>query len=63
MEGWKYKQMEWSSGDLIYAGYNMNVNAPDADGNWEIYKYTWDVSDIVKIQRANGTWTGRASLF
>ena len=62
MTGWKSKQMEYSTGTLIYAGYHLHTNAPDGDTQWEVIKYTYDGSDLTKIQKSEGTWTGRASL-
>jgi hypothetical protein len=62
MENPRYTQIEYSSSNPIYKGYNLKTNALDSDPNWEIFKFTYDGTDIVKIQVATGTWTARASL-
>lgn len=62
MKDWKRKKMEYDTGVIIYAGYNLHTNANDGDATWEIIKYTYDGTDIVDIQKSEGTWTGRASL-
>lgn len=62
MEGWKRKKMEYDTGSVIYAGYNLHTNAPDDDDQWEIIKYTYDGTDIIGIQKSQGTWTDRVSL-
>lgn len=62
MKDWKSKNMEYDTGAIIYAGYNLLTNAPDGDAHWEVIKYTYDGSDITKIQKSEGTWTDRASL-
>jgi hypothetical protein len=60
---WKCKQMAYDTGDVIYAGYHVDAKPSDDDPNWLIYKYTYTSTDLTKIQKIQGTWTGRASLF
>ena len=46
-----------------YIGLHSNVEATDTDEGWVVYKFTYSGSDITVIEKARGTWTGRASLF
>jgi hypothetical protein len=63
MEGYRSKQIEYDGSNLVlYKGYNLNTNAPDSDPNWEVIKFTYSGSNIIKTQKAIGTWTARASL-
>lgn len=47
----------------IYIGLNPSTNASDDSVAWVIYKFTYSGSNVTRIQKATGTWTGRASLF
>jgi hypothetical protein len=58
----KSTQIEYSTGNPIYKGYHRLTNAPDGDPNWWVIKYSYDGTDIVKIQETEGTWTARATL-
>lgn len=58
----KCTQIEYSAGNPIYKGYHWMTNAPDSFTDWWIIKYTYDGTDIIKIQELQGTWTGRATL-
>jgi len=46
-----------------YIGTHDAPNASDDDTSWQILKYTYSGSDVTQIQRANGAWSNRASLF
>jgi hypothetical protein len=58
----KCTQIEYSTGSPIYKGYHRLTNASDDDPNWWIFKYTYDGTDIVKIQESEGSWTNRTTL-
>jgi hypothetical protein len=63
MEGYRSKQLVYDGSNLIlYKGYNLKTQALDSDPDWEIIKFTYDGTNIVKTQKATGTWTSRASL-
>jgi len=47
----------------IYIGLNQTMTALDGASDWVILKFTYDGSNITQIQRAKGSWTGRAALF
>lgn len=47
-----------------YIGINSTSNDADTSGtNWLVYKFTYSGSDVTRIQRATGSWDGRAALF
>jgi hypothetical protein len=46
-----------------YIGLNENLSASDDDSDWVVLKFTYSGSNVTQIQRAKGTWTGRAGLF
>lgn len=46
-----------------YIGIHETNNASLDDPNWIIYKFNYDGSAITRIQKAKGSWDGRASLF
>jgi hypothetical protein len=58
----KCTKIEYSTGNPIYKGVHSMTNAPDSAVDWWIYKYTYDGTDIIKIQECEGTWTARATL-
>jgi hypothetical protein len=58
----KCTQIEYSSNNPIYKGYHVLTNAADSDPHWWVIKYTYDGTDIIKIQECEGTWTARATL-
>jgi len=60
---WKDKRLEYSSGNLVYRGYNTTNKASTSAQDWHIWKYTWSSGDLTRIQGPLvGTWDGRASL-
>ena len=46
-----------------YIGLNFDTIGNDDALNWVIYKFTYSGTDATRIQKANGSWTNRASLF
>ena len=46
-----------------YIGLNQTMTASDGDTDWVILKFTYGGSNVTQIQRAKGSWTGRAALF
>ena len=44
-------------------GVALDTNGSDDATNWVIYKFTYSGTDATRIQKANGSWTNRASLF
>ncbi len=52
------------SSNLIYKGVHEFHNTSQSDENWEIWKFTYDVSsNCTRIQGPlRGSWTGRAAL-
>lgn len=60
---WRDVRMEYSSGDLIYKGSHWLHDAATSDENWEVWKYTWDGSDLTRIEGPlTGAWDDRAAL-
>ena len=60
---WQSKKYDYTTGELDYSGFHKESNATDADGGWEIKKYTWLDGNCVKIQGPLiGSWTGRTLL-
>jgi len=60
---WKDRRYEYDTGDLIYRGVNTEPSASTSATTWHIYKYTWDVDDLVRLQGPlSGSWDGRAGL-
>jgi len=56
-------KFEWETGNCIYKGTNLDVDAADGDSGWTVYKYGYTGSDCTSIKVKPGTWTGRAALF
>jgi len=46
-----------------YIGLNQTLSASDNDDDWIVLKFTYSGSNVTQIQRAKGSWTGRAGLF
>ena len=46
-----------------YIGLNVTNGADTASEDWKIYKFTYSVSDVTRIQLAYGSWDNRVSLF
>jgi len=61
---WKDKQYAYdASGNMIYYGVHYLPNASTADGNWEVWKYTYGTDGITRIQGpVQGAWDNRATL-
>lgn len=60
---WQDVRMEYSGGDIIYKGAHFAHDAAIADNKWEIWKYTWDGSDLTRIEGPLvGAWDDRATL-
>lgn len=69
---WKYnalqKRFAWSLGttgatQLDYMGLHILPDAATTDPNWHILKYTWDGSEVSRIQGPLvGSWDDRAAL-
>ena len=50
-------------GNLIYRGVHEMHNIAVTDENWEVWKYTYTGSNVVRIEGPlRGTWDGRATL-
>ena len=60
---WRDTRMEYSDGDLIYRGVHYLHNPDTSEGSWEIWKYTWDGSDLVRLEGPlPGAWDNRTTL-
>jgi hypothetical protein len=59
---WGRIKREWSSGNVLYAGYHKDWQAADSDVDWTVEKYTWSGDDLIDYQVTYGSWTGRAGL-
>jgi hypothetical protein len=46
-----------------YIGQHTVRTAATSDPNWQIQKFTYSGSAITKIEKVNGAWDDRASLF
>lgn len=46
-----------------YIGINSENGASTDSVGWVIYKFTYSGTNATRIQKANGTWDGRAALF
>lgn len=47
-----------------YIGLNMRANADTGTSDWVVYKFTYNAgtTTVARIQKLNGTWTGRVAL-
>jgi hypothetical protein len=60
---WRDTRMEYTAGNLIYKGSSVHHNNSAGNTDWEIWKYTWDGDDLVRVEGPlPGSWTGKASL-
>jgi len=62
----KCKNYEYDSGNVIYKGEHWNTSPADGDPYWEVTKFTYSGSDVIKIQIVSGeqiNWTNRATYF
>lgn len=61
---WHDQRFEYSGSDLIYMGVHRLHNTAITDGEWAIWKFTWDGSSNLVRQQGplEGTWDGRAAL-
>jgi len=60
----KSKRYEFS-GDLpIYSAVHKSPTAADSDGNWLVWKYTYDGNSKLSLIQGpiRGSWNDRASL-
>ena len=46
-----------------YVGLNPQYNADGSEVNWVVYKFTYDGTDVTRIQKIRGSWDDRVSLF
>lgn len=63
--GIKYSYFQFDPDDSApnYIGKNTNSAALDGDSTWVIYKFTYSGSNVTKIVKKTGTWSGRVALF
>lgn len=47
----------------IYIGLNQKTDATDSTEDWIVYKFTYSGSAVTRIQKAQGSWTDRTTLF
>jgi hypothetical protein len=60
---WHDIRFEFVGKELIYRGTHYNHNTATSDDEWEIWKYTWDGGDPVRIEGPlRGAWDDRATL-
>lgn len=61
---WMDTKLDYTSGDLDYKGSSLSHKAStSASELWWIWKYTWDGTDLVRIEGPlTGNWDDRASL-
>jgi YD repeat-containing protein len=62
---WHEVRMEYgATGLLVYRGVHEIHDAAITDGNWEVWKYTYDTNGrVTRIEGpVQGTWDGRASI-
>lgn len=59
-----FKEIRFDPNDSapIYIGINKLEQTVD-DDRWVIFKFTYSGENVTVIERAIGSWTGRASLF
>jgi hypothetical protein len=46
-----------------YIGLHELTDAPTADPNWMIYKFTYSGTATTRTQKTKGSWDDRATLF
>ncbi len=60
---WRDVRLEYDTGNIIYKGVHFSHNAVTTDTGWEIWKYTYDGTDVVRIEGPlPGAWASRATL-
>lgn len=60
---WHDVRMDYIADQLIYRGAHYLHNRPTSDGEWEIWKYTWDGTGVSRIEGPlKGAWDNRATL-
>ena len=61
---WKDVRFDYGTGDLDYRGCNITHKAATDEETWEIWKFTYDVSNnVTRIEGPlSGSWDNRASL-
>ena len=60
---WRDIRMEYSGRDLIYRGVHYLHNPDTSESSWEIWKYTWDGRNLVRLEGPlPGVWDDRATL-
>ena len=61
---YKSVRVDWdTTGDAIYIGKHVEVNADSTETTWEIKKLTWDSGNPTYIQGPlKGAWTNRTGL-
>ena len=60
---WRDKRLEYVTNNLIYMGVNYFHDADTSNTDWEIWKYTWDGTDLTRIEGPlPGAWDDRATL-
>ena len=61
---WHDVRMEYDVSDLlIYKGTHEKHDMPDTDTDWEIWKYTYDGTNVTRIEGPlRGAWHDRATL-
>ena len=47
---WHDSIITWDAGKPIYKAVNRVHDAATDDTNWQIWKYTWDGSDCIRIE-------------
>jgi len=59
------KVIKFDASDVApdYIGLNEDKDATDADTDWVVLKFTYAGTAVTKIEKAVGSWTGRAGLF
>lgn len=59
----KDKRWDYTSGNLDYRGFHFEHKADTSATDWEIWKYTWLNSRMVREEGPlKGSWDGRADL-
>ena len=61
---WHDQRFDYAGGsNLIYRGVHEMHDMSTANEDWEIWKYTYSGSDIIRIEGPlRGSWDGRAAL-
>lgn len=60
---WKDQRLDWSGGELIYKGLNIEHKAATDETTWYIWKLTWVGGELVRKEGPLvGGWNGRAAL-